>query len=217
MSITTVIDAMIAAADARTAMIGAERSYVDAFRLSAETTLSAIESGDSAVAIATAAKDAIKAGRAKAGTLYTSDSAIGFHALTGLALRLPGELPNIETYAGEVTVLPSDVQTAIKNLGQRKARAIITAGDSLPDVYAEMIKAGKALKAAKKESAETTDETDESAETSKPVTSVSEMIRAAEAILAGAVKREDWTAADHAAAASLVNLLNSKPVVLAAA
>lgn len=215
-TIAATIDAQIAAFQAKQGVAAAEKVANSTFRESAELAQSAIESGHTAKNIGAAGLAAVAEGRTPKGSIYTSGPAVGFHALTGLALRLSGDLGQVATPYGYADVLPQDVQTLIKKCTQKVARPIIDAaiasGADLPSTLVKLHKAAAKVKAERAVLGQSDDDdnetTDKAEEKSAPT--VAEQILAATNILTAAVGRADWTAADVAAATALAKLVAGK-------
>lgn len=102
-----------------------------AFRISAEATATALETkGVSAVAIAAANK--------AAGAGYGSDSAVGFHALTGQFLRLVTE-------DSEWDGTGQSLQGQIKKIGQPTAKAILKKAKTIDEAIEAVAEAVAAI------------------------------------------------------------------------
>lgn len=153
----------------------------------------------STVAIADGVKARVDSGEVSARNVYTSNVGVGFHAMTGRFLLLPGDLPQDRNGA---PVDPRDVQTVVKRVGQTKALAII--GKS----GAHKSGAWKALKSADASKSKSTSNADKGKGKGKsaPVTFASLMQSAAQ-LIAGASKRPVETVADADALDALVKAL----------
>jgi hypothetical protein len=163
-----------------------------AFRESALFTYSATSNGVSADSIAAEAKRRAAEAKIKDRNYYTAGSAVGFHAVTGMALALPGDLPVFKSRIGDVQAGPRDLQAIVKVVGQTAAKRIIGDSATLGDAFS-------ALLAAKVEK--------ESTPAPVKVTTVADLLAAMNNILTGAVDRTDWTAEDKAAAKAMASTL----------
>jgi hypothetical protein len=185
---------------------GAVRDAGQAFIVSAIATRDALAEGVSAVAIARAVKARVEAGDVPARFVYTSDPAVGFHALTGAFYALPGQATEATPDGRARAIAPQDVQMMIKKLGQRVARPLVEGADDQGTAYARLVKALKAKSAATPApvSGEDGAEGGEGGEGAEDVpATVAALIGNARTILAGARKRGLESEEDGAALAAL--------------
>lgn len=112
------------------------------FRASAEAYVVASEYGASDVAIGAAVKsvaDGRALSKAQRRELITSSGGVGFHKRTGLALRLPGELPDgvsARELQSLIKKLPTSVVDHVLETSQTQAECYVRLDERVSQKYA---------------------------------------------------------------------------------
>lgn len=122
------------------AVAGATES---AFTHSATTTHYALAAGASALGIARAVKVRTDAGEIDASLVYTSDVSVGFHALTGAYLLLPGDAPTelVRFTDKPQPMAPESIQALIKKVGQTLARPAVEGAKDKGSAHRALLRA----------------------------------------------------------------------------
>jgi hypothetical protein len=147
-TLTHVTDLLVATANTAAAALGAVDAADAAFKVSAVQTALLLDKvkTSSTTKVAAAVAKRVEAGEADARTAYTSATAIGWHAMTGRMLALPGDAPTFTLATGvSVAVHPFELQRMVKVVGQTEAATILGASKSVGDAYRGLVAKCRAM------------------------------------------------------------------------